>query len=299
VDKAFFNSDGECLIVPQLGRLDIQTELGFLEVHPGEIAVLPRGIVFSVKVPDGPSRGYICELFESSFTLPNLGPIGSNCLANPRDFLYPVASYEDRKANFEVVTKFQGKLFSCTRDHSPFNVVCWHGNYSPYKYDLDRFCCVNSVTFDHPDPSIYCVLTAPSNTPGVAVVDFVIFPPRWEAKEHTFRPPWYHRNIMSEFMGLIRGVYEAKKEGFLPGGSTLHSCFIAHGPDVPTFEGASNADISKPTRMADTMAFMFETNYILRISEQAQAARDVNYIKCWSGFKNHHTPFLQHHSDNK
>jgi len=279
-DKAFYNSDGEFLIVPQEGRIDIQTELGFLEVFPGEIVVIPRGIVFAVKLPDGPSRGYICEIFESFFTLPNLGPIGANGLANPRDFKYPVAAYEVRNVTFEVVNKFQGKLFSCKKDHSPFNVVAWHGNYAPYKYDLNHFCCMNSVSFDHPDPSIYCVLTAPSTIPGVAVADFVIFPPRWEAKDHTFRPPYYHRNCMSEFMGLIRGVYEAKKEGFLPGGASIHSCFTPHGPDTKTFELASNADISQPTKMGDTMAFMFETTYILRLTKQAQETYDKTYINC-------------------
>lgn len=296
VDKAFYNCDGEYLIVPQQGTLDIQTELGCLEVFPGEIVVIPRGIVFSVRLPDGASRGYICELFESSFILPNLGPIGANGLANARDFLYPVAAYEDRKVNFEVVNKFQGKLFSCTKDHSPFNVVAWHGNYSPYKYNLDQFCVMNSVSFDHPDPSIYCVLTAPTNTPGVAVCDFVIFPPRWEAKEHTFRPPWYHRNCMSEFMGLIRGQYEAKKEGFLPGGASLHSCFIPHGPDQKTFEAASNADISKPVRLGDTMAFMFESTYLLKLSDTALASWDKTYMSCWSNFKNYHSEFLNNNN---
>jgi homogentisate 1,2-dioxygenase len=289
-DRAFFNSDGEFLIVPQLGTLDIITEMGWLEVAPNEIIVIPRGIVFSVKISgeDKQARGYICEIFESSFTLPNLGPIGSNGLANPRDFRYPVAAYEDREVPYEVVCKFQGKLFSCSKTHSPFNVVAWHGNYAPYAYALSNFCCINSVTFDHPDPSIYCVLTAPSMTPGVAIADFVIFPPRWEAKDHTFRPPWYHRNTMSEFMGLIFGQYEAKKEGFIPGGASLHSCFIPHGPDVTTFETASKADISQPKRIENTMAFMFETTFLLRLSPLAQEKLDQNYINCWSGLKNYH-----------
>jgi len=293
-DRAFFNSDGEFLIVPQLGTLDIQTELGCLEVSPEEIVVIPRGIVFSVKIldEDKQARGYICEIWESSFVLPNLGPIGANGLANPRDFRYPVAAYEDRAVPFEVICKFQGKLFSAPKEHSPFNVVAWHGNYAPYSYPLSAFCCMNSVTFDHPDPSIYCVLTAPSMTPGVAVADFVIFPPRWEAKDHTFRPPYYHRNCMSEFMGLLKGQYEAKKEGFIPGGASLHSCMIPHGPDLATFEGASNADISAPKKIENTMAFMFETTYLLRVSSQAQSQLDQNYTQCWSGLKNYHTDYL-------
>uniref|UniRef100_A0A6B2L4R8 homogentisate 1,2-dioxygenase n=1 Tax=Arcella intermedia TaxID=1963864 RepID=A0A6B2L4R8_9EUKA len=285
--RAFYNADGEFLIVPQQGRLDIQTELGFLEVFPGEITVIPRGLVFSVRLPDGPSRGYICEIYESTFILPNLGPIGANGLANPRDFKYPVAAFEDVAGDYTVLCKFQGKMFQKHKNHSPFNVVAWFGNFAPYKYDLDLFCCMNSVTYDHPDPSIYCVLTAQTAVPGVAVIDFVIFPPRWEAKDHSFRPPWYHRNCMAEFMGLIRGQYEAKKDGFVPGGCTLHSVMTPHGPDAKTFELASNADISVPTKLADTMAFMFESTYHLRMTKFAQDYTDKDYYLCWQGLKNH------------
>eukprot|EP01123_Difflugia_compressa_P010061 TRINITY_DN3565_c2_g1_i1.p1 TRINITY_DN3565_c2_g1~~TRINITY_DN3565_c2_g1_i1.p1 ORF type:complete len:304 (+),score=3.49 TRINITY_DN3565_c2_g1_i1:40-912(+) len=282
-----YNSDGEMLIVPQMGRLDIRTELGQLEVFPGEITVIPRGIVFQVSLPDGPSRGYICEIFESQFTLPNLGPIGANGLANARDFKYPLAAFEEDR-HYTLINKFNGKIFQAHVDHSPFNVVAFHGNYLPYKYNLDLFCCMNSVTYDHPDPSIYCVLTAQSSINGVAVADFVIFPPRWEAKDHTFRPPYYHRNCMSEFMGLIRGEYEAKKDGFLPGGASLHNCMTPHGPDYKTFEWASNCDISKPSKLGDTMAFMFESMYILMPSGIAQQKWDRSYYKCWSELKNYH-----------
>ncbi|KAF2073932.1 hypothetical protein CYY_004756 [Polysphondylium violaceum] len=284
-NKCFYNSDGDFLIVPQQGTLDIQTEFGFLEVKQGEICVIQRGITFSINVPDGPSRGYICEVFGSHFRLPDLGPIGANGLANPRDFLHPVAAFEEKQGQtFTRVNKFLGKLFVGHQDHSPFNVVAWMGNYSPYKYDLSLFCAVNSVTFDHLDPSIFTVLTAPTNEPGVAAADFVIFPPRWLVQEHTFRPPYFHRNCMSEFMGLIKGHYEAKKEGFLPGGGSLHSCMTPHGPDTDTFEAGTKADL-KPMKIPDiALAFMFETSLILGISDYARDNFiDDDYWKCWSG----------------
>jgi len=292
VDKAFYNSDGEMLVVPQIGRLDIQTELGMIEVFPGEICVIPRGILIAVKLPDQVARGYICEVFDTYYHLPNLGPIGANGLANPRDFKYPVAHYEDRKVSFAVVNKFMGQLFTAKKIHSPFNVVAWHGNYAPYKYDLDHFCTMNAVSFDHPDPSIYCVLTAPTTVPGVAACDFVIFPPRWEVKEHTFRPPWYHRNCMSEYMGLIRGEYEAKAGGFVPGGSSLHSCMTPHGPDALSFEKHSNAEL-KPFKMPDTMAFMFESTFLFKVSDYAARHFDKDYFKCWQDLKNHHSEFIE------
>eukprot|EP01128_Nolandella_sp_AFSM9_P004645 TRINITY_DN2112_c0_g1_i1.p1 TRINITY_DN2112_c0_g1~~TRINITY_DN2112_c0_g1_i1.p1 ORF type:complete len:337 (+),score=66.38 TRINITY_DN2112_c0_g1_i1:401-1411(+) len=290
-DKAFGNSDGEMLIVTQLGTLDIQTELGNLQVFSGEICVIPRGILFSVKV-EGDARGYICEVYNSHFHLPNLGPIGANGLANARDFKYPVAAYEDKQCNFTVVNKFMGSLFQTTKDYSPFNVVSWHGNHAPYKYDLDLFCTMNAVAYDHPDPSIYTVLTVPTATPGTAALDFVIFPPRWEAKEHTFRPPYFHRNCMSEFMGLIRGEYEAKIDGgFVPGGSTLHSCMTPHGPDTVAYETHSETG-DAPSKLKDTMAFMFETSYLLALSPYASTNFQKDYFECWQGLKNTHASYL-------
>lgn len=256
---AFYNSDGDLLIVPQQGKLDIRTEFGCLEVPPNHIAVIQRGISFSVNLPDGPSRGYICEVFSGHFELPDLGPIGANGLASPRDFEVPVASYEDLNVDYTVYTKYQGEMFLRKQDHSPFNVVAWHGNYVPYRYDLSRFMVINATAFDHADPSIFTVLTCKTPEPGVALCDFVIFPPRWAVQEHSFRPPYYHRNCMSEFMGLIHGEYEAKKEGFLPGGGSLHSVMAPHGPDMATFEKASTEPLS-PVRVADnTQAFMFES----------------------------------------
>jgi homogentisate 1,2-dioxygenase len=287
-ERAFCNADGEMLIVPQQGRLRLVTELGVLETAPGEIALIPRGMRFRAELPDGPSRGYICENFGAAFRLPELGPIGSNGLANARDFLTPVAAYEDRDTPHELITKFAGNLWSATMAHSPIDVVAWHGNLTPCKYDLANFMVIGSTSFDHPDPSIYTVLTSPSDTAGTANADFVIFPPRWLVGENTFRPPWYHRNVMSEFMGLIHGVYDAKAEGFVPGGASLHNAWVAHGPDAETFERASNARL-EPHKVKDTMAFMFETRYALRPTRRAIEAPELqqNYFECWQGLQKH------------
>src|SRR3954469_17103712 len=267
-DRFFYCADGELLIVPQLGRLLMHTELGRIELAPGEICVIPRGIKFRVELAEKQARGYICENYGAMFRLPDLGPIGANGLANPRDFLTPVAGYEDREGTFRVTSKFCGKLWEGEYTHSPLNVVAWHGNYAPYKYDLANFNCINSVSFDHPDPSIYTVLTAPSEIVGTANCDFVIFPPRWMVSEHTFRPPWFHRNFMNEFMGLIKGEYDAKAEGFVPGGASLHNCMSGHGPDAATYEKASTAEL-KPQYLGDTLAFMFETRFVCRPTKYA------------------------------
>jgi homogentisate 1,2-dioxygenase len=231
--------------VPQLGRLRLVTELGILEVAPGEIALLPRGLRFKVELPDGPSRGYICENYGQMFRLPELGPLGANGLANGRDFEAPVAAFEDKDTPCVLVAKFQGNLWAAEMKHSPLSVVAWHGNYAPYKYDLSKFMVIGTISFDHPDPSIFTVLTAPTDTHGIANVDFVIFPPRWLVGEDTFRPPWFHRNVMCEFMGLVTGAYDAKAEGFLPGGASLHNCMSAHGPDAETWERATNAELCR------------------------------------------------------
>jgi homogentisate 1,2-dioxygenase len=285
-DRFFYNADGELLIVPQLGRLLLHTELGVLEAGPGEIAVIQRGIRFRVELQDGEARGYICENYGALFRLPDLGPIGANGLANPRDFLAPVAAFEEREGGFRIVAKFQGRLWEAAIDHSPLNVVAWHGNYVPYKYDLANFMCINTVTFDHPDPSIYTVLTSPSEIPGTANVDFVIFPPRWLVAVHTFRPPWFHRNFMSEFMGLVRGEYDAKAEGFVPGGASLHNSMSGHGPDTETFERASNAEL-KPVYLGNTLAFMFETRFVCQPTKFAleSSQLDHQYFECWQGLE--------------
>ncbi|HZS10574.1 MAG TPA: homogentisate 1,2-dioxygenase [Blastocatellia bacterium] len=285
-DRFFYNADGELLIVPEKGRLTIHTELGVLEVAPGEICVIQRGIKFRVELPDGEARGYVCENYGALLRLPDLGPIGANGLANPRDFLTPVVAFEDREGDFRLIAKFQGNLWEAEIDHSPLDVVAWHGNYAPYKYDLANFNCINTVSFDHSDPSIYTVLTSPSDTPGTANVDFVIFPPRWMVAEHTFRPPWFHRNFMNEFMGLVFGQYDAKAAGFVPGGASLHNCMSGHGPDAETFEKASNDDL-KPHYIGNTLAFMFETRFVIRPTRFAMetAALQGDYWQCWQGLK--------------
>ncbi|MFC4277061.1 homogentisate 1,2-dioxygenase [Achromobacter aloeverae] len=291
-DRFFYDADGELLLVPQSGRLLLATELGRLEVAPQEIAVIPRGIRFRVELPDGQARGYLLENFGAPLRLPELGPIGSNCLANARDFQTPAAWYEDRAGDFMLVGKFAGDFWQARIDHSPLDVVAWHGTHAPYKYDLRRFNVIGSISFDHPDPSIFTVLTSPSDTPGTANVDFAIFPPRVLAMEDTFRPPWFHRNVASEFMGLIHGIYDAKAEGFLPGGASLHNCMSGHGPDADTFEKASRADTSQPHYIRDTMAFMFETRRIIRPTAQALASpqRQADYYTCWQGLRKHFTP---------
>jgi len=292
MQRCFYSADGEWLIVPQQGRLVIFTELGLIEVEPQEIAVIPRGVRFRVSLPDGQARGYICENFGAAFRLPELGPIGSNGLANTRDFLTPHAAYEDIDGECELVAKFGGHLWRTTLDHSPLDVVAWHGNYAPYKYDLRRFNTIGSISYDHPDPSIFLVLQAPSENPQLGAIDFAIFPPRWLAAEHTFRPPWFHRNVASEFMGLIHGVYDAKAAGFVPGGASLHNCMSGHGPDAQTFEKASHSDTATPVKVGDTMAFMFETRSILRPTPFALdgGLLQSDYFECWQGLRKHFDP---------
>ena len=292
--RYFYDADGEMLFAPQLGRLRLATEMGLVEAAPGEVAIVPRGVKFAARLPDGPSRGYVCENYGAAFRLPELGPIGSNGLANPRDFLAPVARYEDLAGSFELVAKLGGRLWSAPLDRSPLDVVAWHGTLTPCKYDLSKFMAVGTVSFDHPDPSIYTVLTAPSGPPGLANVDFVIFPPRWLVAEDSFRPPWYHRNVMSEFMGLIRGQYDAKPEGFLPGGASLHNCMSAHGPDADAFRKATDAALA-PVRLDDTMAFMFETRYPIRLTEWAAASPQAqdDYDRCWRGLESNFAEALR------
>jgi len=278
-DEYFYNADGEMLIVPQEGRLRFRTEFGILDVEPGEIVVIPRGVKFAVDLLDGPARGYCCENYGGAFTLPERGPIGANCLANQRDFLTPVAAYEDRDAPGTLLLKWGGTLWAAEIAHSPLDVVAWHGNYAPYKYDLRKYAPVGPILFDHADPSIFTVLTSPSETPGTANIDFVIFSDRWLVAENTFRPPWYHLNVMSEFMGLIYGVYDAKTGGgFRPGGASLHNTLLPHGPDVDAFEKASNAEL-KPHKLEGTLAFMFETRFPQKVSAFAAEtpARQPDY----------------------
>ena len=284
-DRAFVSGDGELLILPERGGLTLLTELGRIDVKPGEIALIPRGIRFRVTLPDGTARGYVAENHGVPFRLPDLGPIGANGLANPRDFETPVAWFEDVEGDFALVQKFLGSLWTTPLGRSPLDVVAWHGNYAPWKYDLARFNTIGTVSFDHPDPSIFTVLTSPSDVPGTANVDFVIFPPRWMVAEDTFRPPWFHRNVMSECMGLITGAYDAKAEGFRPGALSLHNQMSGHGPDVATWAAASNADL-KPHKIDGTMAFMIESRWVFRPTAFAleTSALDEDYDQAWDGF---------------
>jgi homogentisate 1,2-dioxygenase len=287
VDEYFYNADGELLFVPEHGSVRFWTEFGVIDTEPGEIAVIPRGVKFRVELLDGPARGYLCENYGGAFSLPERGPIGANCLANPRDFLTPVAAYEDRDGTTARLTvKWGGALWQTELAHSPLDVIAWHGNYAPYKYDLRRYSPVGPLLFDHADPSIFTVLTSASETPGTANVDFVIFPDRWLVAEDTFRPPWYHMNVMSEFMGLVYGAYDAKPHGFVPGGFSLHNSMTPHGPDTEAFAGASTADLA-PQRLQGTLAFMFETRYPQRVSAHAATLPGLqeNYADCWSGLR--------------
>lgn len=282
--RVLINADAEMMIVPQSGAMEIFTEMGRIPVSPGQIAVIPRGMMAKYRISGDHASGYICENYGAKFTLPDRGPIGANCLANPRDFKTPVAAFEDDETSHQLVIKWCGGFHTTDIGHSPLDVVAWHGNYTPYCYDLSTFSPVGALAFDHPDPSIFTVLTAPSETAGTANIDFVIFPPRWTVAENTFRPPWYHRNIMSEFMGLITGQYDAKEEGFVPGGASLHNMMLPHGPDLDAFEKASNADL-KPTKLTNTMAFMFETRFpqqVSRFAAETDRLQD-DYIECWAG----------------
>ena len=294
--RAFVNADGEMLFVPQQGRIVLTTEMGVLDVKPGEIAVVPRGVVFKVGLPDsdagaGPSRGYLCENYGAQFRLPELGPIGSNGLANARDFLAPVAAFESEAGGYELIKKFGGRFWQAPMKQSPFNVVAWHGNLAPVKYDTANFMTIGSISFDHPDPSIFTVLTSPSDTPGTANCDFVIFPPRWLVMEDTFRPPWYHRNLMSEFMGLVYGEYDAKPGGFKPGGASLHNMMVPHGPDEEAFDKATHGDL-QPRKLDHTLAFMFESRYrfIPTAWAMQSPALDHDYADCWAGLQDQFKP---------
>jgi homogentisate 1,2-dioxygenase len=281
--RAFVDADGEMLFIPQDGRLTLLTELGRIDIAPGQVALIPRGLRFRALLPDGSARGYVAENHGSLFRLPDLGPIGSNGLANPRDFETPIAWFEDVEGDFELVQKYLGSMWTTTLDHSPLDVVAWHGNLAPWRYDLTRFNAIGTVSFDHPDPSIFTVLTSPSDVPGRANADFVIFPPRWMVAENTFRPPWFHRNVMSEAMGLIHGAYDAKADGFAPGALSLHNMMAGHGPDVASWKGASEAEL-KPHKIDGTMAFMVESCWAYRPTKLALDHAQPDYDAVWGGF---------------
>jgi homogentisate 1,2-dioxygenase len=289
-NEYFYNADAEMLVVPQLGQVRFFTEFGRIEVAPGEICVIPRGVKFKAELLAGPARGYLCENYGAKFTMPDRGPIGANCLANARDFKTPTAAFEEREEPARLTVKWCGSFNVAEIEHSPLDVVAWHGNYAPYKYDLRHFSPVGAIAFDHPDPSIFTVLTAPSETAGTANVDFVIFPERWAVAEHTFRPPWYHMNIMSEFMGLIYGIYDAKPEGFVPGGMSLHNCMLPHGPDKAAYDQATKSEL-KPVKLKNTLAFMFETRFPQHLTKFAAELETLqeDYADCWTPLEKHFT----------
>ncbi len=289
LDRYFYNADAEMLVVPQQGRLRFSTELGRIDIEPCEVLVIPRGVRFQVELLEDQARGYLLENFGQLLRLPELGPLGSNGLANRRDFLIPVAWYEDLEGRFDLIVKFAGALWKAPLDRSPLDVVAWHGNYAPYKYDLRHFNTIGSISFDHPDPSIFTVLTSPSEVPGTANLDFVVFGPRTLVMRDTFRPAWYHRNVASEYMGLIQGSYDAKAHGFVPGGASLHNCMSAHGPDAATFEKASTADTHQPQQIEGSYAFMFETRKVIRPTDRALSSplRQRDYHQCWQGLAKH------------
>ncbi len=284
-NRYLYNADAEMMLVPESGEMTVHTELGALELSPLHIGVIPRGMKFRIELTSKHARGYVCENFGQPFQLPELGPIGANGLAHPRDFETPIAAFENLEGDFELLARYQGSLWQARIGHSPLDVVAWHGNYAPYRYDLRKFNTINTVSYDHPDPSIFTVLTSPSTLAGTANLDFVIFPPRWMVAEHTFRPPYYHRNVMNEFMGLITGAYDAKAEGFKPAGASLHNCMTGHGPDAQAFEKASSTPLA-PERYENTMAFMWESYLAFWPTEQLlknPKLVDQNYVECWQG----------------
>ncbi|SEV89520.1 homogentisate 1,2-dioxygenase [Aliiroseovarius sediminilitoris] len=286
VDDYFYSADSELLVVPQQGKLRFYTELGIIDLQPQEIGIIPRGLVYRVELLDGPARGFVCENYGQKFEMPGRGPIGANCMANPRDFKAPVAAFEDREVPSTITVKWCGQFHKTEIGQSPLDVVAWHGNYTPYKYDLTTYCPVGAILFDHPDPSIFTVLTAPSGQPGTANIDFVLFRDRWMVAENTFRPPWYHKNIMSELMGNIYGQYDAKPQGFVPGGVSLHNMMLPHGPDRDAFEGASNSNLG-PEKLENTMSFMFETRFPQHLTAFAanEAPLQDDYIDCWDSLE--------------
>jgi homogentisate 1,2-dioxygenase len=291
-DTYFSNSDAEMLIILQAGSAIFRTELGILAAHcntdHSDIIVIPRGVRFTVEIKSDYIRGYLCENYGATLQLPELGVIGANGLANPRHFLYPTAAYQtDHNQHITWLCKYQGAFWQTELNYSPCNVVAWHGNYAPYKYNLNLFNVINTVSFDHPDPSIFTVLTSPSNQAGTANLDFVIFPPRWMVAENSFRPPYFHKNIMSEFMGLIRGEYDAKKDGFLPGGISIHNRMSAHGPDYNTVMAAEEKNL-QPEKYNDTLAFMLESNMAWDITKYAAETNLLqhHYYECWQNIPN-------------
>ena len=235
---------------------------------------------------DGPARGYLCENYGAKFTLPYRGPIGANCLANPRDFKTPVAAFEDKEAPCRLTVKWCGKFYACELDHSPLDVVAWHGNYAPYKYDLRTFAPIGALLFDHPDPSIFTVLTAPSGEEGTANVDFVIFPERWSVAEHSFPPAL----VSHEYHERVHGAYPraVRSQGArLPAGRHVAAQLHAAAWTGRGIFRARLGGRAEPVKLANTLAFMFETRFPQHLTRYAAELETLqeDYSECWAGFK--------------
>ncbi|EER04290.1 Homogentisate 1,2-dioxygenase, putative [Perkinsus marinus ATCC 50983] len=283
--RVFIHHDADVMFLPRENVLKIRTELGVLRGGPREMILIPKGIKFTVdKANSGRAKGYFLENYGAPFKIPDLGPIGiTSGLAHPRHFRAPTASTVENRGASELISKFSGRMYLSKLNKTPYDVVGWYGNYYPTVYDLGLFMAINTVTYDHPDPSIGVVLQSPSLSyaPGTANIDFVIFPPRWLTAENTFRPPWFHRNVMSEFMGLLYGGYDAK-QGFKPGCSSIHNQLSPHGPDLATTTSSSND--GKPERYHGTLAFMWESDRIWIPTKQAlEVLKDDTYVDCWKG----------------
>ncbi|GLI78307.1 hypothetical protein PoHVEF18_006618 [Penicillium ochrochloron] len=259
-NQAFYSADGDFLLAPQKGTLDIRTEMGYLRVRSNEICVVPRGIRFHVSLPAGPVRGFALELFEGHFELPELGPIGSTGLANIRDFEIPTASFDNSNVDTEIIAKFAGQVHRTVHRGSIFNVAGWSGTYYPFKYDLGKFNTIGSVSYDHTDPSIFTVLTAPSSVPGEAVVDVAVFGPRWLVMEKSYRPPYFHRNTMSEFAFVIKGGFDVTPlPPQLEGLFLLSNTMCAHGADPESWKQATEKELVPEKIPPGNLGMMFES----------------------------------------
>ena len=289
VRRAAANLDGDLLVVPQEGALRVQTELGWLLVSPGEILILPRGIRFRVELPDGRARGFVGELFNGHYRLPERGLVGANGLADERHFRAPVASFEDLEAPYEIVHKQGGDLWRTTVNASPFDVVAWHGRYAPFKFDLMDFNAYWGANWDHSDPSILTVLTSPHDDHGRNAVDFAVFRGRWDATQDTFRPPYMHRNSAVEFNAVIKSP--RTKGAYRPGAVTYTPYLMPHGVSVSGYEaavGQSDEHANEPRRSSDDELWIqFESTYLLRVMPWIldSPQRDRAYTGQFEGFR--------------
>jgi homogentisate 1,2-dioxygenase len=300
LDRCFSNADGDLLVIPQEGALDVRTELGWLSVPIGSILFVPRGLKFAIGLPENVGRGWVLEVFGTKLRLPERGLVGSNGLAEARHFRAPHASYEDRECpdGFQHVTKTGGRLFEATHTFSPFDVVAWYGNHAPFVYDLMHFAPVASVRFDHQDPSIFTVLTAPLDDHGRAVADFVFFPPRWEVIEHSFRPPFAHRNAASEVNMVVR-TPKPYSTGYEPGCTFLSPLLTAHGVGTKTYDAILDLPhdhVDPPQRIPDESLWaMVESALPFRTTAWARDTEllDATFLSAFEGMKKRFDPKRQ------